>query len=130
VEVIIYLHNNFKKTYTHRGNEMADENEGGPDRTHAARAVRALRSGTNPVWARDKTGSQQLATIAAAMSPNTNYTPHSIYTQLRTKLFSMVYSQPKRMPYLTALFKRMRRCVAAGMIRLAVIQSRKWVICG
>ena len=87
MEVIIYLHNNFKKTYTHRGNEMADENEGGPDRTHAARAVRALRSGTNPVWARDKTGSQQLATIAAAMSPNTNYTPHSIYTQLRTKLF-------------------------------------------
>jgi hypothetical protein len=94
VKIISYLYNySSKTTYTDRGTKMAGENElkgaptGGPDRTHAAQAVRALRRGTNPEGAQDKTGPQQLAAIAAAMSPNTNYKPDNIYTQLRTKLF-------------------------------------------
>src|SRR6516165_9699878 len=67
VKIISYLYNySSKTTYTDRGTKMADENElkgaptGGPDRTHAAQAVRALRRGTNPEGAQDKTGPQQL----------------------------------------------------------------------
>ena len=60
---------------------MADENElkdaptGGPDRTHAAQPVRALRRGTNPEGAQDKIGPQQGAAIGAAMSSNRDYKP-------------------------------------------------------